>query len=149
MDWRGNSDSNSDISDSNMALEKKTKVRDGSIAITIILSIFLLFLVEHQQKVEIIYFTNPRCIMANRTDELLDEMKEDFQDRIHIRKIKVSMYPEDAPDTEEIKGLREKYKVYGVPEIIINGEEFIGKYTKDNLKEEICKNFIIGPEACK
>lgn len=131
-----------------MALVKKTKVRDGRIAITIILSIFLLFIPEDPKLVEIIYFTNPRCLMANRTDKLLDEIREDFQDRVHIREIKVSMYLEDAPDTEEIKELRERYKVYGVPEIIINGEEFTGKYTKDNLKEEICKNFIMEPEVC-
>jgi glutaredoxin len=134
-----------------MAINEKTKVGNGRVAtaaILIILSIFLLFLSEYQT-VEIIYFTNPRCVVAKKTDDLLNEAKLDFQDRIHVTKIKVNMYPEDAPDTYEVKELREEYGVYGVPEIIINGKEFTKKFTKDNLREEICKNFIIRPEACQ
>jgi len=134
-----------------MAIIKKNKVRirrSTISAILIISSIFLLFLAKYQT-VEIIYFINPRCVITNITNDILDELKVDFQDRIKVREIKVSMYPDDQPDTEEIRQLREQYQVYGVPEIIINGKEFTKKFTKDNLKEEICKNFIIRPRTCQ
>jgi len=132
-----------------MAITKKTKVgiRSAIPAILIGMSIFLLFLSEYQT-VEIIYFTNPQCAITNKTDDLIDELKEDFQNKISVRKINVNMYPGDQPDTEEIIQLREKYKVYGVPDIVINGEKFMGKFTNENIKEKICDNFIIKPEAC-
>jgi hypothetical protein len=58
------------------------------------------------------------------------------------------MYPDDQPDTEEIKMLREKYQVYGIPDIVIDEEKFILSFTKDNLKEKICEKFIIKPGVC-
>ncbi len=84
----------------------------------------------------------------NKTDNILIEIKEEFKDRIHIREIKVSMYADDLPDTAEVKELREKYRVFGVPEIIINGKKYTGKFIKKDLVDEICKNFMVEPEAC-
>ena len=65
-----------------------------------------------------------------------------------MRKFVVDMYEGDEPDTEEIKFLRERYQVNGVPEIIIGGKEFIQKHTKHNLEQAICQNFIIKPWVC-
>jgi len=131
-----------------MAIIEKTKIGNRAIFAILIVSLILLFLTEYQT-VEIVYFTNPRCALTDRTDDILEEIKEDFKDRIEVREIKVNMYPEDPPDTQEIKKLREKYRVHGVPDIIINGKEFTEKFTKDNLREEVCKNFIIRPGACR
>ncbi len=131
-----------------MAIIEKTKIGNRAISAILIVSLILPFLTEYQT-VEIVYFTNPRCALTDRTDDILEEIKEDFKDRIEVREIKVSMYPEDPPDTQEIKILREKYRVHGVPDIIINGKEFTEKFTKDNLREEVCKNFIIRPGVCR
>jgi hypothetical protein len=79
---------------------------------------------------------------------MIDEAKKDFGDKIRVREIMVNMYDGDKPDTEEIKILRDKYQVYGVPEIIINGEKFAVSFTKDNLKKKICEKFIIRPWSC-
>lgn len=134
-----------------MVINKKTRVKDLKLAIIIIFSISLslIILIENQKRVEIIFFTNPKCLIANRTDEVLREIESDFKDRVYIKEIKVDMYNGDPPDTEEIKILREKYQVYGIPEIIINGKEFIQKHTKDSLEMIICGNFIIKPEVCR
>jgi hypothetical protein len=91
---------------------------------------------------------NPGCRVSNQSNIIIKEIKQDFGDRIYLREIRVNMYSNDPPDTEEIKLLRERYKVYGVPTIIINEKEFTTQYTKDNLEEEICKNFIIKPKVC-
>jgi arsenate reductase-like glutaredoxin family protein len=116
------------------------------IFIVFLISIFLIS--DYQKKVEIIFFTNPNCLVSNNAEKVLEEIKNDFKNKIYIRKIVVNIYNGDEPDTEEIKILREKYQVNGVPEIIIDGKEFIQKYTKDNLVEVICQKFIIKPEVC-
>jgi len=133
-----------------MVAQKKTKVREEKMTILIIFSICLsiLFLIEMQKTVEIIFFTNPGCFVANRTDKTIGEIKSDFKDRVYIKEIKVNMYNGDPQDTEEIKMLREKYQVNGVPEVIINGKEFTKKHTKDNLERTICEYFIIKPMVC-
>ena len=129
-----------------MALNKKTKAKIGAGAIILIFSITLF--ISSQQSVEIIYFTNPNCILANNTDKIIQEIREKFGDKVSIREIKVNMYENDPPDTEEIKQLREKYKVYGVPEIIINGKEFTKQFTKYELEKAVCDQFIINPSVC-
>jgi len=86
--------------------------------------------------------------LVNETDVIIQEIENDFKDKVNVRTIKVSMYPDDEPDTEEIKRLREKYEVYGVPTIIINGEEFTEEFTKENLRENICNYFMIRPKVC-
>jgi len=129
-----------------MVVNKKTKVRAGVVIIA--LSIFLI-LISQNQTVNVLYFINPNCELINQTDSLMEDLKKDFGDRINIQEINVKMYDNDLPDTEYIKQLREKYHVYGVPEIVINGKEFTGQFTKDNLKKQICYNFLIKPEVCK
>lgn len=129
-----------------MVVDKKTQIK--ILIILTVLSIAFL-LISPLQRVKIIYFTNPSCIITHQTDRIIDKIKSDFGNRIQIREVKVSMYEGDPPDTEEIKELREKYRVYGVPVIIINGKEFTKEYTKHNLEEEICRNFIIKPGACR
>jgi len=129
-----------------MVIYKKTRVKIG---ISIAILLITLLLIFQYQTIEIIYFTHPNCLLVNKTDKILSEIKEDFGDRVQIKEIKISMYPDDSPDTDEIKKLRERYQVYGVPEIIISGKEFTKEYTKYNLKEEICKNFLIKPGECK
>lgn len=100
------------------------------------------------QKVDIIYFRNDKCILTTQSDRIIGETKEDFKNKVQIREINVNMYPEDKPDNEEIKELRDKYRVFGVPVIIINGKEFSREMIKDNLENEICNKFIIKPEVC-
>jgi len=130
-----------------MAINKETKAKSVALIVLTILSITL-FLFSRYQTVDIIYFTNPKCLLTKNTDIIIEEMKLDFGDKIKVREIKVNMYPDDQPDTEEIKMLREKYQVYGTPDIIIAGEKFTMSFTKDNLKKTICERFIIKPGAC-
>jgi hypothetical protein len=113
----------------------------------VILPIF--FILASQQKVDVIFFMNPGCRISNQSSIAIEEIKEEFREKVNIREIRVNMYLNDPQDSEEIKILREKYRVYGVPTIIINGKEFTAQYTKDNLEEEICKKFIIRPKVCK
>ena len=129
-----------------MVINKKTKIYVGIILTTLLI---ILFLFSKYQTIEIIYFTNSKCLITKKTDKMVNEIKKDFGDRVNITQIEISMYPDDLPDTDEIKQLREKYQVYGVPEIIINGKEFTKEYTKDNLEEEICNNLLIKPEVCE
>jgi len=83
-----------------------------------------------------------------KTDVIIDEIKDEFGDKVNVLKLSVNMYPGDVPDTDYVKQLREKYQVYGVPDIIINGQKFTNKYTRDNLEQEICKKFLIKPRMC-
>ena len=130
-----------------MAHKRKTKIKiKVGIILTVLLIIFLFF--TPYQKVNIIYFTNSKCLLTVQTDRLIEEIRNDFGNRVHVREIVVSMYEDDPQDTEEIKQLRQEYQVFGVPVIIINGKEFTREFTKNNLEQEICKNFIIKPEAC-
>jgi thiol-disulfide isomerase/thioredoxin len=128
-----------------MVVSKKTK-NEGIVLLIMILFIF--FILVSKQKVDIIFFMNPRCRVSNQSSLVIEGIKEDFGNKIKLREINIKMYLNDPPDTEEVKILREKYRVYGVPTIIINGKEFTKQYTKDNLEEEICNNFIIKPKVC-
>ncbi|MCX6822014.1 MAG: hypothetical protein NTW30_04525, partial [Candidatus Aenigmarchaeota archaeon] len=104
-----------------MAIHKKTKIKI-IVTIVIIIPTVTILLFSKYQKVEIIYFTNPNCLLTKDTDQIIKEIKVDFGDKITTKEITMNMYPDDKPDTEEIKKLRDKYQVYGVPDIIINGE---------------------------
>lgn len=110
--------------------------------------LFIFFILASKQKIDIIFFTNPACRISNETSIVVKEIKEEFGDKITLREIRINMYLNDPPDSEEIKILREKYRVYGVPTIIMNGKEFTKEYTKDNLEKEICNDFIIRPKVC-
>lgn len=97
---------------------------------------------------EIMLFTHSSCLVGNQTETIFNSLKKDFGDKIFVRKIVVKMAEKDPKDTPEIEQLRKKYNVAGVPVLVINGKEFTKEFTKQNIKEEICKNFIIKPEAC-
>jgi len=129
-----------------MVIDKKTKTKIRISAIVLSISIILLLLT--QQKIEIIYFTNPTCHLANNTNTIMQNIKLKFDDRVVVREINVNMYENDPPDTEEIKQLRQRYEVYGVPEIIINGKEYTKQFTYYDLEEAICNQFIIKPSVC-
>lgn len=105
-------------------------------------------LILTRQKIEIIYFTNPSCNLAKGTDIIMQEISENFGGKIVVREIKVNMYQNDSPDTLEVKQLREKYEVHGVPEIIINGKEFTKQFTYYELEKAICDQFIIKTSVC-
>ena len=79
---------------------------------------------------------------------MIEEARKKFGDRIEIKTFNVKYLPEDPEDPPEIKKLREKYRVIGLPEIIINGKKFAKKYKSENLFSEICKYFLVRPIAC-
>ena len=103
-----------------------------------------------EERVEVLYFTNPACRPAHRVDELMREIEREFGDKIELHWYNVAMFESDEEEAKEVKALREKYKVYGVPFIVINGEPLRKAYTKENLIKEICKEFPIFamPKAC-
>lgn len=111
--------------------------------------LIVLFFFDQNQKIKILYFTNPTCKIANDTDKIINELKEKFGDRLIVEEITVSMYSGDEPDDPKIKKLRETYNVQGVPTIIINGKEFTKPFTKNNLKEAVCREFLIKPKVCR
>jgi len=131
-----------------MAHKRKTKIKI-KVGIVLTVSLIILLFFTPCQKVRIIYFTNSKCLLTVQTDRLIEEIKNDFGNRIYVREIVVNMYQDDPPDTEEVKQLRQEYQVFGVPVIIINGKEFTKEFTKNNLEQEICKNFIVKPEVCQ
>lgn len=128
-----------------MDFNKKTKIT----ILIIVLSIFLFVIYAKFQKVSIIYFTNPNCRLTENTDSILQDIKLEFNNRIIIKEIKIHIYDQDEEDTEEIARLREKYQVFGAPEIIINGKKFKQGFSKENIKQSVCKEFILKPEVCK
>ena len=116
--------------------------------LAVLITGLLIYFKYRDQKVQIIYFTNEKCIVNYLTDKLVEQAKVDFGNRINARTVVVSLYSGDPPDSPEVKQLREKYQVYGAPMIIINEKEFKKEYKYDPFKTEICKNFIIKPLVC-
>jgi len=131
-----------------MAHKRKTKIKI-KVGIVLTVSLIILLFFTPYQKIRIIYFTNSKCLLTVQTDRLIEEIKNDFGNRIYVREIEVSMYEDDPQNTEEVKQLRQEYQVFGVPVIIINGKEFTREFTKNNLEQEICKNFIVKSEVCQ
>jgi len=101
-----------------------------------------------KNRVEIIYFRSDNCGVVGITDEIMEDLKDMLGINIDVKTINVKFSTQDPEDTEEIKILREKYNVIGLPDIIINGEKFKESFTKDNIFDEICNNFIIKPTVC-
>jgi thiol-disulfide isomerase/thioredoxin len=134
-----------------MVYKKKVKPEKNFLMILLVVS-FLLFLSHFQkegEKVEILYFRSDKCPIAKTTDAIISQAISEFNDKINVKIINSQLYPEEPEDSEEVKQLREKYNVIGLPEIIINGKKFKKQFTKNNLFEEICNNFIVKPEGCK
>jgi len=104
----------------------------------------------YTQSVDIIYFTNKKCKVAKEVDEIINSLESEFGEKVNIERIEVKIFPDDAEDSEYVSKLREKYEVYGVPVIVIEGKVFNKPYTKENLVKEICERFIFfKPRACE
>jgi thiol-disulfide isomerase/thioredoxin len=132
-----------------MAYKKKVKARKKLLVIILVIfSLLVLSFPKKVEKVEILYFRNDKCPIAKTTDIIINQAISEFDDKISVRIINSRLYPNEPEDSEEIKQLREKYNVTGLPEIIINGKKFSKQFTKNNLFEEICNNFIVKPEVC-
>jgi len=117
----------------------------------LIIIIFLILLStfsSNNKKIEIIYFRNDNCRLIANTDDIINEAIETFEERIDVIVINAKLIETDPDDLEEVKMLREKYNVIGLPDIIIDGKKFTKKFTKDNIFNEICNNFIIKPGVC-
>ncbi len=108
----------------------------------------LVFFNYKDQKIEIIYFTNEKCIVNYLTDKFVEDAKNDFGDRVEIKKFCVNLYENDPPDSKEVKELREKYQVFGAPVIIINEKEYKKEYKYETFKDEICNSFVVKPLVC-
>jgi len=136
-------------------VKKKVKKKLGKkligIFVGIIVALFFSVLVwGYQQKVEIIYFTNKNCVASKHTDEIITSIQKEFGEKVNIQRIEVKIFPGDGEDDAYVSGLRKKYKVYGVPFIVIEGKVFNKPYTKENLVKEICERFIFfKPRACE
>jgi len=129
---------------------KERKIIEFKNILIVVIFVFIVLIalqIYLSQSVDILYFRDPNCFLVYRTDLLLNDVKKEFGNMVKIKEINVSMYTDELV-SEEVKRLKEKYKVYGVPDIIINGKKFTKKFTKDNLIEEICNNFKIKPLVC-
>lgn len=117
--------------------------------ITLVLIILTFVVIDYRYKsmfVEVIYFRKSSCIIISDTDKLMEEIENKFGNELKIRTIDLD---NEENLTEDDKALEERYQVVGVPEIIINGKEYTREFTKEKLEKEICKRFLIKPEACK
>ena len=108
----------------------------------------LIYIKYKDQKVQILYFNNDKCIVDNLTDKLIRIAKEDFEDRIEVQEYNVSLYVGDPPDSEEVKQIRKQYNVTGAPMILINEMEYKKEYKVELFRSEICKIFVIKPLVC-
>jgi thiol-disulfide isomerase/thioredoxin len=137
--------------DKKRKLFKKIK-KEKVLFITTIASAFVILctlaLLLAPQKVELLYFRNNNCELIHNTDGIIGEAVQKFGDKINVRVIDAQLYPTDSEDTAEIRQLRGKYNVIGLPDIVIDGEKFTKQFTGDNLFAEICNKFIVKPEAC-
>lgn len=97
-----------------------------------------------RRTVEVIYFASEECKLTGSSDEIIEDVKRTFGDKVEVREFMINLeFPEE--DSYEVRILREEYSVYGVPTIIVNGKES----NLDDVKINICRNFIIKPGGCK
>ncbi len=104
--------------------------------------------VKTGEEVELLYFTNPKCKEVNKTDVLMERLEDIFGDKLNVKRIIVKIFTNDPEDSAYVKQLRDKYAVYGVPTLVVNGELVNKSYTEDNLIKEICNNLITKPSVC-
>ena len=100
------------------------------------------------KQIELIFFSNPNCRASEGIDKIIEEINTMFNGSIYVNKIIVKVYDNDGEDSPDVKLLRERYNVDGVPTIVINGKPLNKKYTKKNIINEICRQFILKPRAC-
>jgi thiol-disulfide isomerase/thioredoxin len=125
-----------------------TKIKFGLVIVFLLIFAFVFLYRDSKKTIQILYFFNPKCKVANVADESIAETQEKFQEKIEIRRFFVNMYEGDPEDSKEVKELRDKYHINGTPVIIVNGKEFKEEFTFENLKKEICRNFLIKPRVC-
>jgi len=118
------------------------------ILLVILFSMLLSNTYYENTEIDIIYFRNDNCRIAMNTDSIINEAIEAFGDKINVRIINAKLDESDPEDTEEVKQLREMYHVIGLPDLIINGKKFGKEFTRDNIFNEMCNNFIVKPGAC-
>ena len=127
-----------------MAIDEKAGI--GLVVIILIAATLLVISLRGKTRiVEIIYFKGSSCIVVNATDQIIDGIRTSFKDKVSIRTINIGDESLSAQD----KQLIEKHQVIGVPEIIVNGKEYADEFTKEGLEREICRRFLIKPEACR
>jgi thiol-disulfide isomerase/thioredoxin len=140
-----------------MARKKSLRKRKKGPIFFFLLLIFFAFILLQKikegkvayEKIEVLYFRNDKCPLVYDTDRIIQEAKEIFNDRIEVKIINARLYPSEPEDPEDVKILRERYGVIGLPEIIINGKKFTKDFTRENLLIEICSNFIVKPGVCR
>lgn len=108
-----------------------------------------IFSSQVSQKVEILYFRNDYCVLIYNTDMIIQEVIQGFGDKVDVKIFNARLYSNEPEDSPEVKELRERYEVIGLPDIIINGKKFVNDFTSKNLFEEICNSYLIRPEACE
>jgi hypothetical protein len=123
-----------------MGFSEKAKAK-ALIVVLLAVLLFSVFRALANQAVEVLYYTSPACILTRDSDQTFDEIQRDFGDRVMARKIVVDL---EGNGTESVN-LKDEYGIYGVPTFVVDGE--ISK-TSD-VKIDICRNFIIKPEACE
>ncbi len=110
---------------------------ENEILIIVIILLFLLY--SFAQQVNVIYFTG-ECRVAKHVDKIIETLNKTLP-------LNLTVYRIDS-NFSEVKYLRQKYKIYGVPFIIINGKPLKGRYTENNIRKKICKEFFIPPKGC-
>lgn len=128
-----------------MASNEKTKI-GLTILIFVILSFAFLTLRNKSMTVNVVYFRKSSCIIINHTDRIIEDIEDKFRSELEIKTIDLD-HEENLTDYEN--NLLKKYQVIGIPVIIINGKEYRGEFTKEEIEKGICRRFLINPEACK
>lgn len=129
---------------------KKEKIELEKILFFVIIIILILFflLTNLSKKIEILYFRNDNCGLIDDTDNIMEDVEELFGSYIYLNTLNSKLIETDPEDSEEIGNLREKYDVIGLPDIVINGKKMKISFTRQNIFNEICNNFIIKPGEC-
>jgi len=128
-----------------MVVSQKAKI--GLIAVIIVISTVLVLNIRTKTNhIQIIYFRESSCIVVEKTDDAMEEIRNDLGNSVTIKTISLD---NKESLTQEENELIIKYQVIGTPEIIINGKEYTKEFTKEELEKEICKKFLIKPDGCK
>ncbi len=109
--------------------------------IVIILALLLVFtFFASAQRVEVKYFTSENCGPAREVDKVIKDINDTIGNEISLKVFNIANVSRDIKD---------KYKVYGVPTIVVNGRVVNEKYTEKNLMRIICSEMLVEPEVCK
>ena len=114
--------------------------RENVLIVFSVILVFLMFSVS--EKIDVIYFTDESCRAAIETNDIIFEINSTLGKYIELKIYDINSNETDA------QALKQKYKIYGVPFIIINGKPLKKTYTEENIREAICKEFFIPPVEC-